>query len=253
MEKQFKNKVALVTGAASGIGRATAIAFAREGAKVLVADIQEEEGGNTCMLIRADGGEAEFFKCDTSQSSQVKAMVEKTVELFGRLDFACNNAGIEGTSAPTADFEEKEWDRVIGINLKGVWLCMKNEIPKMLEHGGGAIVNMSSIAGLIGFQGISPYDASKHGVIGLTKTAALEYAKQGIRVNAISPGIIHTAMIDRFTNGDPAVTAQFTQGIPMGRMGKPEEIASAVIWLCSEGGGYTTGQSLVVDGGWVAQ
>ena len=253
MEKQFKGKSALVTGAASGIGRATALAFAHEGAKVLVADVQDKEGRETCDLIRKDGGEAAFFHCDVSQPAQVESMVDKAVEIFGRLDFACNNAGIEGASAPTADYEEKEWDRVIAINLKGVWLCMKHEIPRMLKQGGGSIVNLSSIAGLVGFQGISPYVASKHGVIGMTEVAALEYAKQGVRVNAISPGVIHTAMIDRFTGGDKAVEAQFSQSTPMGRMGKSEEIASAVIWLCSEGAGFTTGHALVIDGGWTAQ
>lgn len=250
---RFKDKVALVTGAGSGIGRATALAFAQEGARVVVSDVDEAGGRETCARIHAAGGTAEWIRCDVSVDAQVKALVEQAVAAFGRLDFACNNAGIEGATAPTAGFDEKVWDAVIGVNLKGVWSCLRHEIPAMLAHGGGAIVNMSSIAGVVGFQGSSAYVASKHGVIGLTKTAALEYAKQGIRVNAISPGVIHTAMIDRVAQGNVDLLGQFDQSTPIGRMGKPEEIASAVLWLCSEGAGFTTGQTLVVDGGWVAQ
>jgi NAD(P)-dependent dehydrogenase (short-subunit alcohol dehydrogenase family) len=253
MEKQFIGKSALVTGAAAGIGRATAVAFARAGAAVLVADLNEKGGLETCEQIRAEGGRGEFFRCDLSRAPEVAAMVDRAVQTFGRLDFACNNAGIEGPTAPTADYPEAEWDRVLAVNLKSVWLCMRQEIPRMLEQGGGAIVNIASIAGVIGFPGASAYVASKHGVIGLTRAAALEYARQGVRVNAICPGIIRTEMIDRSAQGNPDAIKQLEQGTPLGRMGRPEEIASAAVWLCSEGGGYTVGHPLVVDGGWVAQ
>jgi len=252
-QPQFSGKVALVTGAASGIGRATALAFAKAGASVLVADKEIEGGEETAALIRGTGGFAEFFRCDVSDPAQVHEMVRSVVFHFGRLDFACNNAGIEGAPAPAADYEERAWDQVLGINLKGTWLCMREEIPEMLKRGGGAIVNISSIAGIVGFQSSAAYVASKHGVIGLTRAAALDYGRLGIRVNAVSPGVIHTAMVDRFTHGDSATLARFAQATPMGRAGKPEEIAAAVLWLCSEGAAFTTGHALVVDGGWTAQ
>jgi NAD(P)-dependent dehydrogenase (short-subunit alcohol dehydrogenase family) len=249
----MEGKVALVTGAAAGIGRATAIAFGREGARVSVSDVNDAGGEETARLIRESGREAIYVRADVSKEAEVEALISRIVEAFDRLDFAFNNAGIEGHSDSTIECTEENWDRVIDINLKGVWLCMKYEIQQMLMQGGGAIVNCSSIAGLIGFQGIPAYTASKHGLLGLTKTAALEYATQGIRVNAVCPGVIRTAMIDRFTAGSDEAVAQLVTGEPMGRMGTPEEIAGAVLWLCSEGAGFVTGHPLVVDGGWVAR
>lgn len=251
MEKPFENKVALVTGASFGIGRATAILFAQRGAKVAVADWKEDP--ETVNTIKAAGGEAIFIKCDVSQDADVRNMVAQTVSTFGRLDYAFNNAGIEGESAPTAEVTEENFDNVISINLKGVWFCMKYEIPEMLKNGKGSIVNCSSIAGLIGFPGIPIYTASKHAVIGLTKTAALEYAKTGLRVNAVCPGVIQTAMIDRFVEKNNTTKEAMAGGEPVGRMGKPEEIAEAAIWLCSDASSFTTGHALVADGGWVAQ
>ncbi len=253
MAKEFDGKVALVTGASSGIGRATALAFAELGAKVCVADINIEGGNETVKLIEKAGGKAFFVKCDISKAVEVKAMVGAVVKKFGRLDFAHNNAGVEGKAASTADCTEENWDKTIGINLKGVWLCMKFEIPVMLKQGGGAIVNTSSVAGLIGFQGIPAYVASKHGIIGLTKTAALEYAKANIRVNVVCPGVIQTPMIERFTAGNPEAKKQLIATTPMGRVGQPEEIANAVVWLCSDKASYVTGHALVADGGMTAQ
>lgn len=251
MEHTFKEKVALVTGGSSGIGRATAIDFARKGAKVVIADWIENE--ETMNLIENLGGEVLFVKCDVSKSDDVKALIEKTMSTFGRLDFAFNNAGIEGTSAPTQDCTEENWDKTIGINLKGIWLCMKYEIPEMLKIGKGVIVNCSSVAGMIGFRGLPAYVASKHGVIGLTKTAALENAKLGIRVNVICPGVIQTPMIDRLTGKKKETIEQFTDLEPVGRFGLPEEIANAVLWLCSDEASFVTGIAMTVDGGFLAQ
>jgi len=251
MEKIFPNKTAIITGASFGIGRATAIAFAERGANVaLVDNVEDSETLNT---IKSMGGNTIFIKCDVSKSAEVQGMVEKTVKAFGRLDYAFNNAGIEGASAPTADCTEENWDHVIGVNLKGPWLCMKYEIPEMLKQGKGAIVNCSSIAGLVGFPGISAYVASKHGLAGLTKNAALEYAKSGLRVNAVSPGVIKTPMIDRFTGKKKEVEQQFANMEPIGRLGEPSEVANAVIWLCSDAASFVTGHIMPVDGGWVAQ
>lgn len=247
--KSFENKVVIVTGAGSGIGRATAIAFAQEGAQVVVSDFHEKEGQETVSQIRSHGAEASFIKCDVSQEAEVKELVEKTIQQYGRLDCAYNNAGIEGTPCSTVECSSENWDRTINTNLKGVWLCMKYEIPEMLKHGKGSIVNCSSIAGLVGFEKIPAYVASKHGVIGLTETAALEFAKKNIRVNAVCPGAIHTPMLDRFTEGHEE---QMASQDPMGRIGRPEEIAESVLWLCSDKASYVTGQSLAVDGGWVA-
>jgi NAD(P)-dependent dehydrogenase (short-subunit alcohol dehydrogenase family) len=247
--KSFENKVIIVTGAGSGIGRATALAFAQEGAKVVVSDFHEQEGQETVSQIRSLGAEAYFIKCDVSQEPQVKELVEKTIQKYGRLDCAYNNAGIEGAPSSTVECSSENWDRTIDTNLKGVWLCMKYEIPEMLKHGKGSIVNCSSIAGLVGFETIPAYVASKHGVIGLTETAALEFAKKNIRVNAVCPGAIHTPMLDRFTKGEEQ---QMANQDPMGRIGRPEEIAESVLWLCSDKASYVTGQSLAVDGGWVA-
>ncbi|MBA4276462.1 SDR family oxidoreductase [Flavobacterium sp.] len=251
MENTFKNKVVLVTGGSSGIGRATALAFARKGAKIVIADWVENL--ETMDIIENLGGEAIFVKCDVSNSVDVKALIEKIIATFGRLDFAFNNAGIEGTSAPTQDCSEENWDKTIGINLKGIWLCMKYEIPVMLKKGKGVIVNCSSVAGLVGFQGSPAYVASKHGVIGLTKTAALENAKLGIRINAVCPGIIKTPMIDRATGNKKEVETQLMSMEPIGRFGLAEEIANAVIWLCSDEASFVTGIEMPVDGGFVVQ
>ncbi len=253
MAREFDGKVVLVTGAASGIGRATALAFAREGARVCVADVNEEGGSQTVKLIEKEGGTAFFVKCDVSKASDVKAMVDAVVNKFGRLDFAFNNAGIEGKPASTVDCSEENWDKTLDVNLKGVWLCVKFEIPVMVKQGGGVIVNMSSIAGLVGFPGMPAYVASKHGILGLTKTTALEYAKANVRVNAVCPGAIRTPMLERFIGGNLEVEKQITATIPMARVGKPEEIAGAVLWLCSQKASYVTGHALVVDGGMTAQ
>lgn len=250
MENTFKNKVALVTGGSSGIGRATALAFARKGAKVVIADWIENQ--ETIDIIENLGGDGIFVKCDVSKNADVKTLIEKIIATFGRLDYAYNNAGIEGTSAPTQDCSEENWDKTIGINLKGIWLCMKYEIPEMLKKGKGIIVNCSSVAGLVGFQGSPAYVASKHGVIGLTRTAALENAKRGIRVNAVCPGIIKTPMIDRVTGNKKEAEEQFASMEPVGRFGLPEEIANAVIWLCSDEASFVTGIAMPVDGGFVA-
>lgn len=249
----FKGKVALVTGASSGIGKATAMAFAAAGANVVLADVLEVDGAKTAKEVEGKGVKSLFVKCDVSSESDIKNLMSRTIETFGRLDYAINNAGIEGKAGSTVDCTVENWDRVIAVNLKGVWLCMKNQIPQMLKQGGGSIVNVSSIAGLVGFQGIPPYVAAKHGVIGLTKTAALEYAKTGIRVNAICPGVIQTPMIDRFVHGEAQAREALVNGEPVGRVGKPEEIASAILWLCSDGASFVTGHPLVADGGWVAQ
>jgi NAD(P)-dependent dehydrogenase (short-subunit alcohol dehydrogenase family) len=251
METEFKNKVAIVTGGSFGIGRATALAFAQKGAKVVVVDWKEND--ETINLIKKSGAEALFIKCDVSKSSDVKEMVEKTIATFGRLDYAFNNAGIEGNSGSIKDCSEENWDKTIGVNLKGVWLCMKHEIPQMIKQGKGVIVNCSSVAGLVGFAGLPAYVASKHGVIGLTKTSALECAKLGIRVNAVCPGVIQTPMIDRLTGNDKKAIEQFTNLEPVGRFGKAEEIANAVIWMCSDGASFVTGHAMAVDGGFVAQ
>jgi NAD(P)-dependent dehydrogenase (short-subunit alcohol dehydrogenase family) len=251
METTFKDKVALITGGSSGIGKATAIAFAQKGAKVVIADWVENK--ETISLIKKSGGEAIFIKCDVSSAADVKAMVEKTISTYGQLDYAYNNAGIEGVNAKTGECSEDNWDKTIAVNLKGIWLCMKHQIPHMINQGKGAIVNCSSVAGLIGFAGLPAYVASKHGVIGLTKTAALEYAQLGIRVNCVCPGVIQTPMIDRLTGDSEEAIAQFTKLEPVGRFGQPEEVASAVVWLCSDEASFVTGHAMAVDGGFVAQ
>lgn len=251
MEKIFKNKVALVTGGSFGIGRATAIAFASRGAKVVIVDWVDD--CETYDAIKEMGGDALFIECDVSKSSDVKAMIEKTIATFGRLDYAFNNAGIEGESASVQDTLEENWDKTIDVNLKGTFLSMKYQIPEILKQGKGAIVNCASVAGLVGFTGLPAYVASKHGVIGLTKTAALESAKQGIRVNVVCPGVIRTPMLDRSTGHKKEVEEQYATMEPIGRLGDPDEVAEAVIWLCSDQSSFVTGHAMAVDGGWTAQ
>src|SRR5213596_91256 len=246
----FTGKVAFVTGAASGIGRAAALAFAREGASVVVADVSEEGNQETARMIEEQGGRALAVRCDVTRGEDVRAALDKTVEAFGRLDVAFNNSGVEPKKVvPTAEVEEEEWDRIINIDLRGVFLCMKYEIPLMLKHGGGAIVNTSSGAGIIGIKGNPAYTAAKHGVIGLTRAAALDYAAQNIRVNAVCPGYIDTPMMERFTGGTPEGRAKVISEEPIGRMGRPEEIANAVLWLCSDAASFVVGHAMVVDGG----
>ena len=249
----FDGKVALVTGAAGGIGRESALAFARKGAKVVVSDVTVDGGEETVQMIKDMGGEAIFVKADVSKQAEVQALVDKAVETYGRLDFAHNNAGIEGAPAPCADCTLENWDKTIAINLTGVFYCCQAEVRQMLKQGGGAIVNTASVAGLVGFAGIPAYTASKHGVNGLTKQIALDYAKAGIRVNSVCPGIIHTAMIDRFTGGDPAALEAMTASEPIGRLGKPSEVADAVVYLCSDEASFVTGINMPVDGAFVAQ
>lgn len=238
-----ENKVALVTGAGSGIGRASALTFAREGAKVVVADIAIASGEETVRMIQEQGGQAIFVRTDVSQSAAAEALIRAAVETYGRLDCAHNNTGIEGTVALTADYTEEDWDRVIAVNLTGIWLCQKNEIQQMLKQGGGAIVNTSSVFGMAGAAYYSAYGASKMGVAALTKTSALDYAQSGIRVNAICPGVIHTPMIDRTVNGNPQIEAQLLALEPVGRMGHPEEVAETVVWLCSEAASFVVGHA----------
>ena len=252
MTTELEGKVGLVTGGTSGIGRETAILFAKAGAKVVVAGRREPEGEETVKLIHAAGGDGLFVKTDVSKASEVDALTQKTVERFGRLDIAFNNAGIEGVWVPIARQSEEDFDQTIGINLKGVWLCLKYEIRQMLRQGGGgAIVNMSSVTGLVGSSGAAAYSASKHGVIGLTKSAALENAKSGIRVNAICPAVIETPMAERLF-GAPKVHRYVVNSHPIGRFGIPTEVAEAVLWMCSDHASFMTGQSLVLDGGFLA-
>lgn len=253
MEEQLRDKVTVVTGGASGIGKATALAFSREGANVVVADISVEMGDEVVSMIKQVGGDAIFVKTDVSQAAQVQSLVQSTVNTYGRLDYACNNAGIEGLTASTAECSEDNWDRTININLKGVWLCMKYEIPEMLKQRTGTIVNIASAAGLVGFAGLPAYAASKGGIVQLTRTAALEYAKLGIRINSVCPGGIETPMIDRLSATNAGLEDPLSTAHPMGRLGKPEEIAQAVVWLCSDAASFVTGHPMVIDGGYVAQ
>jgi NAD(P)-dependent dehydrogenase (short-subunit alcohol dehydrogenase family) len=245
-------KAALVTGGGSGLGRASAIAFARAGARVTVADVEADGGKQTAALVEEAGGDADFVRADVTDADDVTAMVDAAVARWGGLDCAVNNAGTTGASATTADYTLKDWNRTIALNLTGVFLCLRAEIPVMLERG-GAIVNMASGAGLVGFPGLPAYVASKHGVVGLTRAAALEYARHGIRINAICPGSTRTPMLEGFMGGDENVERMMTRAVPLGRLGRPEEIAEAVVWLCSDAASFVVGHALAVDGGAVIQ
>jgi NAD(P)-dependent dehydrogenase (short-subunit alcohol dehydrogenase family) len=255
MAGQLEGKIALVTGGSSGIGRATALAFAREGASVMVADVNVEGGEATARSVQEAGGRATFARADVARATEVEALIGRAVETYGRLDCAFNNAGVggyvEGASFHT--YPEEAWDRVIDINLKAVWLCMKYEIAQMLDQGGGAIVNTASIWGLLGGGGLPAYVASKHGVVGLTRRAAIEYARQHIRVNAVCPGFIRTPMTEPRLAANPDLEAHWSQLEPVGRIGAPEEVAEAVVWLCSDAASFVTGHPMAVDGGFAAQ
>lgn len=246
---EFSGKVAFVTGAGAGIGRATALAFADAGAHVVATDIDPNAASTTARLAEERGARAVSARCDVTRGDDIRAALELAVNTFGRLDIAFNNAGIEQPVAPLTEIPEDTWDRLVAVNLRSVFLCMKYQIPLMLESGAGAIVNASSGAGVIGIRGQSAYTAVKHGVIGMTKSAALDYAANGIRVNAVCPGIIETPMMNRFSGGTDEGRQRVIAQEPVGRMGKPEEIASAVLWLSSDLGAFTTGHALVVDGG----
>jgi NAD(P)-dependent dehydrogenase (short-subunit alcohol dehydrogenase family) len=253
MAGRLDNKVALVTGGSSGIGRVTGLTFAREGAKVVVADVNAEDGEETVRMIQEAGGEARFVRTDVTHPADVEAMVATAIERYGRLDCAFNNAGILGPlGIAVADYQEDAWANVISINLTGVWLCMKYEIQQMLKQGGGAIVNTASVMGLVGTY-TPAYCASKHGVVGLTKSAAISYSQAGIRVNAVCPGFVSTSMVDIVIGGNPAVEADLITRHPIGRLGVPQEVAEAVVWLCSDAASFVTGHAMAVDGGYVAR
>jgi NAD(P)-dependent dehydrogenase (short-subunit alcohol dehydrogenase family) len=247
----LEDKVAIVTGAAGGIGRASARAFAREGARVAVVDIDDEPGHETVELIRQTGGEAAYVHADVSRSDEVQAMVATTVSTFGRLDVAHNNAGIAVGGQPLADTPEEDWHRAIDVMLTGVFLCMKYEIPEMLKAGAGAIVNTASGAGLVGYPGTSGYVAAKHGVVGLTKVAALDYGRLGVRVNAVCPGTVWSPMVHDTVDGDPAIEEYLVGLHPIGRIGQSEEVAEAAVWLCTDAASFVLGHAMSVDGGYV--
>jgi NAD(P)-dependent dehydrogenase (short-subunit alcohol dehydrogenase family) len=255
MSAQFRDKVALVTGGAAGIGRATAVAFAAGGARVVVSDVDATGGEQTAQLIRDAGGQASFIRADVSLARDVEAMIAHTLSTYGQMDIAFNNAGIEGALAPTAEYPEDAWDRVIAVNLTSVFLCMKHQIPHMLERG-GAIVNNASILGSVAFANAGAYTASKHGVLGLTRAAAQEYAPRGVRINAVCPGFIETPMVMErgvSAGNNRAVYDQLAALHPIGRLGTSEEIASAVLWLCSPDNTFTIAHPLVVDGGFLTR
>jgi NAD(P)-dependent dehydrogenase (short-subunit alcohol dehydrogenase family) len=254
MYNDLQGKSIVITSAGAGIGRATALAFGRAGARVMASDLDRERGEATVTAINQAGGQARFHLCDVSVSADVEALMAATVDAYGQLDCAYNNAGIEGPGGLTHLYDETLWHKVIAVNLIGVWLCMKYEIPYMLQQGGGTIVNAGSIAGLVASTGNgSAYTASKHGIIGLTKVAALEYAKSGIRVNAICPGVIQTTMTERMEIRTPGYFERISAVSPTGRVGMPEEVAEAVLWLCSNAASFVTGHALAVDGGYLAQ
>jgi NAD(P)-dependent dehydrogenase (short-subunit alcohol dehydrogenase family) len=251
--KEFEGKVALVTGGGSGIGRATALAFAREGAQVVIGNRNVRRGEETVSMIRDAGGTASFQRTDVLVAAEIEALVDHAVKTYGRLDLAFNNAGVEGDVAPLVEQTEANYDAIMDVNVKGVWLSMKYEIPRMLERGAGAIVNCSSVAGVVGFPNVAIYIASKHAVIGLTKTAALEYSAQGIRINAVNPAVIDTEMVDRFVVGLNMKKDDLSALHPIGRIGRAKEVAEAVLWLCSGKASFVTGHSLLVDGGFTAR
>ena len=245
-------KVALVTGAAAGIGQAAAVAFAREGARVVVGDLNEQRGRETVSTIEQLGGEALFAPVNVTREEEVAAMVGTAVDRFGGLHCAFNNAGVAGARMLTHEYNESEWDMIVQVHMKGVWLCMKHEITHMMEHGGGAIVNTSSVAGLVGYPGACPYVAAKHGIVGMSKAAALEYAEHGLRVNCVNPGWTRTELIDKLT-ATPELARQTGERHPLGRLAEPPEIAEAVVWLCSERASFVTGVAFPVDGGFIAR
>lgn len=253
MSGEFATRAGLVTGAASGLGRATAVAFGAVGARVVVADIDADGGAETVRMVEAAGGTARFIPADVTDPDQVAAMVAGCLEAYGSLDFAVNNAGTTGRGGRVGDYDLEDWRRTVSINLDGVFHCLRAQLPIMERSGAGAIVNVASGAGLVGFTGLPAYVASKHGVVGLTKAAALEYAPSGVRVNAVCPGATRTAMLEGYMASDPRIERMMTAGVPLGRLGRPEEIAAAILWLCSDAASFVVGHALAADGGSVVQ
>jgi NAD(P)-dependent dehydrogenase (short-subunit alcohol dehydrogenase family) len=252
MNQPFSDRVALVTGAASGIGRAVALAFAESGARLWLSDLDQAGGEQTMQMVRQSSWIADFMRADVTQPKQVAAMIEAAVATCGRIDFAVNSAGVSGVRSRTADYPQDEWHQVIDVNLHGVWYCMRSEITQMLKQGQGVIVNLASVAGLVGFPSHAAYAASKHAVVGLTKTAALEYVRKGIRINAVCPGFIDTPMVEKERQRDPEYAQRLVRGVPARRLGTPQEVAAAVVYLCSDQAGIVAGHTLVLDGGIVA-